>query len=203
MAVAAVGGAAAASSAATAATAVAVAVSVASAAYSMYSARQNAQAQEEAAEKRNKQQVETTIANYGELSEAELDAQKQSLDDSLTMQREYLREKGRINVMAAYSGTGGMSVASQLQDLERVKFNNYDALQMSQQASFDNIADQAESMRYGAMASMDVTPISRPSWFAGALNIGSAAVSGYSGIQKAQAAQELAQPAQPKLTAGG
>ncbi|WWT42369.1 hypothetical protein [Vibrio phage Va-ZX-1] len=200
MAVAAAGGAAAASStAATTAAAVTAAVSIASAAYSMYAANQNAKAQEEAAERRNKQLVETTIANYDELSEQELEAQQASLEDSLSMQKDYLKEKGRINVMAAYSGVGGMSVASQLQDLERTKFSNFNIIQQNQQAEYDNIADQAESMRYGAMGSMDVRPISRPSAVAGLLNIGSAALQGYSGYQ--QAKSEVA-PAEPALKSG-
>lgn len=192
---AAAGAAAASSTAATTAAAITAAVSIASAAYSMYAANQNAEAQQEAAEKRNQQLVETTIANYDELSEQELEAQQASLEDSLSMQKDYLKEKGRINVMAAYSGVAGMSVASQLQDLERTKFSNFNIIQQNQQAEMDNVADQAESMRYGAMGRMDVTPISRPSAVAGLLNIGSAALQGYAGYKQASAEASKAAPA--------
>lgn len=205
MAVAAAAGAATAATATTTATtlaAVTAAVSIASTAYSLYAADQNADAQMAAAERQNEQKVQSAIANYDELSEVEQEAYQQSLEDSMTMQRQYLREKGRINVMAAYAGTGGMSVARQLNDLERTKYSNFNVIQQDQQAAFDNIADQAESIKFGAAASMNVAPVSRPSWFASAVDIGTAALNGYSGYDKAVTAANQAQPANTLRSSG-
>ena len=40
-------------------------------------------------------------------------------------------------------------------------------------------------MRFQAASGMDVSPVSRPSWAAGALSIGSAALGGYTSIKQA------------------
>lgn len=167
------------------------AVAVAAAVQSSMQARKNAQAQEEAAERRNEQLVEQTIANYDELSAIELDAQQRSIDDTLSVQKEYLQNKGRINVMAAAMGTGGQSIASQLNDLEREKYSNYDTILLSRQAEQDNIRSQAETMRYQAASSMDVSPVSRPSYAATALNVGATVIGGYGSIQEVNKESEL------------
>ncbi|CAM0031716.1 internal virion protein [Vibrio phage D529] len=163
-------------------------------------ASKNASAQEEAAERRNDQLVEQTIANYDELSQVELEAQNQALDESMDMQKGYLRSKGRTNVMAAAMGTGGASVASQLQDLERTKYSNYNTILLSRQAKMDNIASQAESMRHQASASMDVSPISRPSWASTALDVGGSVLSGYTQLQGQKTESDLLKPS---VSAGG
>lgn len=93
--------------------------------------------------------------------------------------------------MAAAMGTGGQSVKSQLSDLEREKYSNYNTILLSKQAEQDNIRSQAESMRYQAASSMDVSPVSRPSYAATALNIGTTALSGYSDFKGVQRESEL------------
>lgn len=193
-------GAAVAAETATTMAAVSAAVGIASTAYSLYAANQNANAQMEAAEAHNQQVLESTIANYDQLSELELEAQQQSLEESMDMQKDYLSERGRVNVMAAYSGTAGMSVGSQLQDLERDKYANFNTIQLNQQAQFDNIADQAESLRYGAQGRMNVSPISRPSWASAALDMGTSVIGGLQGYEQAKKGVELGESA---LTSGG
>lgn len=180
---AAVGAAYAAATAAQVAAVAATAISVAATAVSVAQANANADAQEKAAEKRNDQLVEQTVANYDELARVELDAQQQSNDESIEVQKGYIQEKGRINVMAAAMGTGGQSVSSQLSDLEREKYSNYSTILQNRQAKQDNIRSQAENMRYQAAASMDVNPVSRPSFAATALSLGSTAMGGYSSYQ--------------------
>lgn len=188
---AAVGAAYTAATAAQVAAAAATAISVAASVVSIAQANANANAQEEAAEKRNQQLVEQTVANYDELSEVEREAQQRSLEDAVSVQKDYFQQKGRINVMAAAMGTGGQSVASQLGDLEREKYTNYNTILLSRQAEQDNIRSQAENMRYQAASSMDVSPISRPSWAAGALSVGATALNGYSQYQDVSKSSEL------------
>lgn len=192
---AAIGAAYAAATAAEVATVVVTAISIAATIQQSVQANANANAQEDAAERRNEQLVEQTVANYSELSEVELDAQQRSLDDSISVQKDFLQQKGRVNVMAAAMGTGGMSVASQLSDLEREKYSNYDTILLSRQAEQDNIRSQAESMRYQAASGMEVSPISRPSFAATALSIGSSALGGYIATKEAGSQAALTKPA--------
>lgn len=183
------------------------AISVAASIQAQVQANANATAQEKAAEKRNEQLVEQTVANYDELSQVELAAQQRSIDDSLAVQKDYLQQKGRTNVMAAAMGTGGQSVASQLGDLEREKYSNYDTILQSRQAEQDNIRSQAESMRFQAASGMDVSPVSRPSWAAGALSVGSAALGGYTKVKEAgvdaDALKSTPKVTTPKIKTGG
>lgn len=160
--------------------AAATAVSVAATIQQTMQAQANANAQEEAQRARNAAIVEQTIANYDELADVELDKHQQALEETKGVQENYIQEKGKVNVMAAAMGTGGMSVKSQLNDLERQKYSNYNTVLLNRQANLDNIRSQAETMRYQAANSMDVSPISRPSYAAAALNIGSQVMSGMS-----------------------
>ena len=186
--------------AAVASTAISVAATVAS----VSQANANARAQEAAAEKRNEQLVEQTIANYDELAGVELDAQQRAAEDTIEVQKSYLQAKGRVNVMAAAMGTGGQSVTSQLQDIEREKYQNYDTILTSRQAEMDNIRSQAESMRFQAASSMEVSPVSRPSYAAAALNVGATVAGGYTGFKETQKEAELLKPApQSTVKAGG
>lgn len=177
------------------------AVTVASIAYSTMQARKAAQAQEEARKRKNEQIVEQTIANYGELSAQEQDAQTRALDEAMEVQKDYLVQKGQVTNMAAALGTGGMAIDSQLNDLKRTKYDNYGIILQDRQARMDNISAQAESMKYQAASSMDVTPIKRPSWAAAALNMGAAGLRGYSQYQGLQKESSLLAPA--TTTSGG
>jgi hypothetical protein len=173
------------------ATVATTAISIAATIQSTVQANKTAKAQEAAQAKRNQQQVEQTVANYDELAEVERESQQKSLEDSFAVQKDYIQSKGRVNVMAAAMGTGGQSVSGQLQDVERTKYSNYNTILLNRQAELDNVADQAKSLRFQAASNMDVTPISRPSFAAAALNIGSQVVSGYSSYKSAGKQAEL------------
>lgn len=200
---AAIGAAYAAASAAQVATVAVTALSVAASVQQAVQASKNASAQEEAAEIHNQQLAEQTVANYDELSEVELVAQQQALESSKDMQEDYIQSKGRINVMAAAMGTGGSSVSSSLQDLERTKYSNYNTILLDKQAKMDNVAAQAESMRYQAASGMNVTPVSRPSWASTALNVGATALSGYSGYKELQTESSLLSKPKSNMSSGG
>lgn len=186
------------------ATVAATALSVAAAVQSSVQANANANAQEDAAEQKNQQLVEQTVANYDELADVELDAQQQANDEANEVQKGYIQEKGRINVMAAAMGTGGMSVASQLNDLDREKYSNYSTILQNRQAKQDNIRSQAESMRYQAASNMNVNPVSRPSFAATALSLGSTLTSGYSTYQNLRKESDLVRkPDTSSIKSGG
>lgn len=188
---AAVGAAYAAATAVEVAAAAAAAISIAATVSAQVQASANADAQEKAAERHNEQLVEQTIANYDELADVELQAQQRAQEDTQEVQKGYIQSKGRVNVMAAAMGTAGQSLDSQLKDLEREKYSNYNTILVSRQAEMDNTRSQAENMRYQAANSMNVTPVSRPSWAASALNVGSVALGGYTGVKEAGKESEL------------
>lgn len=161
-------------------------------AYQQYDqANKLADAQKKAQKIKNAQMVDQVTANYDELADVDREAQEQSMERALDVQKGYIKGKGRINVMAAAMGTGGMSMQSQLKDLEREKFSDFNTVLEDRQASIDNMASQAQSMRYSAAAGMNVSPISRPSNASLALNLGTSAIQGYNANQKQaeQAAQ--------------
>ncbi len=188
---AAVGAAYAAASAAQVAAVASTAIAVASTVASQVQANANANAQEDAAKLRNEQLAEQTIANYDELADVERDAAERANEDAISVQKDYIKGKGRINVMAAAMGTAGQSVTGQLSALEREKYSNYNTILLSRQAEQDNIRSQAENMRYQAANSMQVSPVSRPSYAAAALNLGSVSLSGYSNYQDVSSNADL------------
>ncbi|YP_009791129.1 internal virion protein [Marinomonas phage CB5A] len=161
-------------------TAISTAVSVAATIQAQRQASARASAMKAAQAEKNEQIVESTVANYDQMSEQELSVQEQSLQESLQTQKDYIASKGRVNVMSAAMGTGGQSVASQLQDLERVRYGNYSSILQDKQAQLDNIADSAENERYQGAAAQDRTAITRPSTASTLLAVGSTAAQGYS-----------------------
>lgn len=174
-----------------------------SAAVSYSNSSKMAAAQEKAAKLRNEQLVDETIANYDELAAAELDTIQNSNDRAIASQRAYIKEKGRINVMAAAMGTKGQSISGQLRTLEQVKYRNYATILEDRQASQDNIRARAESLRFGAASRADVRPISRPSSAAAALTIASKAVQGYSAYQSGTEQSDLLKTPTSTVKAGG
>lgn len=181
--------------AANAATTAAVAsttIAVASTVQSTMQAQKNAQAQAEAAKIQNEAAIATMGENYAELSEIERDAYQKSLDESMSTQQQYLQERGRVNVMAAFTGTTGQSITGQLQDLERERFSNYNTIMLNRQVEYDNVADQATSLRQQTKSGLQSTEVVRPSYAAAALNIGGALASGYSQFSTARSTDKLA-----------
>lgn len=177
------------------------AISVAAVIQSTIQARKVANAQKQAQQRRNEALSQQAVDNYDQLADIELEQQQKSIDTTLEVQKNYIQEKGRVNVMSAAMGTGGMSVTSQLKDLEQQKYSNYSTILKDKQVRMDNIRSQASAIRYQAANSMDISPISRPSYAAAALNIGSSLASGYAGIQQGKAVD--AQLAKPTVSTGG
>lgn len=177
------------------------AISVAAVIQSTIQARKVANAQQQAQQRRNEALSQQAVDNYDQLADIELEQQQKSIDTTLEVQKNYIQEKGRVNVMSAAMGTGGMSVTSQLKDLEQQKYSNYSTILKDKQIRMDNIRSQASAIRYQAANSMDISPISRPSYAAAALNIGSSLASGYAGIQQGKAMD--AQLAKPTVSTGG
>ena len=173
------------------AAAASTALSVAAVVQSQVQASVTAKAQEEAAQKRNDQLVEQTIANYDQLADAELDAAELELDQNIEIQKSALKEKGRINVMSAALGTSGMSVKSQLDDLEREKYSNINTVLLDRQAKQDNIRSQAENLRFQAANGMEISPVSRPSYAAAALSVGAVATNGYTSYKNQEKQSDL------------
>jgi len=188
----------AAASAAQVASVAATAISVAASIQQQVQANANANAQEDAATEANKATVAQTVANYGELSEIEKEAHQKSLEDSVSTQADYMRERGRINTTAAYMGIAGQSLEQQMQDLEKQKFDNYNAIMLTRQSTMDDVADQAESLKQQAKGAMLPTSVSRPSWAAAALNIGTSLGQGYLGYSSLSEQAELAATASTK-----
>lgn len=153
-----------------------------------------AAAQEKQQKIKNQQVLEGALANYDQMDAIELEAQKQTIEDAQGVQKDFIAKKGRVNVMAAAMGTGGMSVHNQLTELERGKANSYDLILNNRQNNMENFKSQASAIRYGAAANMDVRAISRPSSAALALNVGATAIQGYTDYQKAETQAALNKP---------
>ncbi|QBJ01051.1 hypothetical protein [Aeromonas phage MJG] len=194
-------GAAASSSAMAAATAVAVAASVAATALQMKNASDLAEQQAEAQRKNNEAKMHALEDNYSQLSKIEQDALKESADQAMAAQKDYVVARGRVNTMAAATGTAGMSLSTQLGDLERDKLNNYTAIQQTRQSKLDNTYNQALQMKAQAEGNMDISPISRPSYAAGALSMLGTIANGYGQYQRDKPAMDMGKAANPR--AGG
>lgn len=177
------------------------AISVAAVIQSTIQARKVANAQKAAQQRRNEALSQQAVDNYDQLADIELEQQQKSIDNTLEVQKNYIQEKGRINVMSAAMGTGGMSVTSQLKDIEQQKYSNYSTILKDKQVRMDNIRSQASAIRYQAANSMDINPISRPSYAAAALNIGSSLAGGLSNINSASSLDS--QLAKPSISTGG
>lgn len=176
----------------------AVAASTA-AAYMQYdSGKKQADAQSEQQEISNRETAKAIDTNYGELSKVEQDALLNEADDNIDMQKQYMQARGRVNTMAAASGTAGMSVDAQMFGLDRDRATNMDSLQITRQSKLDSVTNQARQIKSQGTAGMDYSPISRPSWAQGALSVGSTALSGaasaYGASQKLQMAQQVNTP---------
>lgn len=180
----------------------AMAASAAATVVQMQDSKHAADAQADAQEIHNSETAKAITDNYGELSKVEQDALLDEADSNISMQKQYMQARGRVNTMAAASGTAGLSVMQQELGLSRDRAANLDAIQATRQSKLDNVNNQAKQIRSQGMAGMDYSPISRPSWAKGALQIGSTVLGGVSSGMQAQNKLDMAQQANnPK--AGG
>ncbi|AWD90620.1 hypothetical protein [Pseudomonas phage Njord] len=163
---------------------IAAGTAVAGTIYQVKTASDNADAASKAQEEANRAQAEAAISNYGELSSIERDALLEEGEQNMAVQKDYLAAKGRVNTMAAATGTGGLSVGAQMESLDRQLYSNFDAVQATRQSKLDNVQNQARSIQSQATGNMDYTPINRPSWAAGALQIGGSIAGAYGKLDK-------------------
>lgn len=180
----------------------AMAASVAATAIQVEDGRKQANAATEQQEIHNREQAKAIEQSYGEMSQVEQQALLEEQDSNIDLQKQYMAARGRVNTMAAASGTGGASVEAQMLGLDRDRLHNMDAIQATRQSKLDNITNQARQIRSQGQAGMDYSPISRPSWAAGALKIGSTALSAYGTAQSSLRANEMAAPANGPKSGG-
>lgn len=176
----------------------AAAASVAATVVSVQDSKNQADAAAEQQEIHNREQAKSIEQSYGDMSRVEQDALLDEADSNISMQKQYMQARGRVNTMAAASGMAGLSVAQQELGLSRDRAANLDAIQATRQSKLDNINNQAKQIRSQGMAGMDYSPISRPSWASDALKIGSSALNSfggaYQGVQKFDMAQQANNP---------
>lgn len=155
------------------------AASTAQAGYSFYQERQMASAAKKQQKAHNKRVHENMIEQYGQMSNAERQSIRSNLEDSVEVQREHARRRANVNLMAAASGTSGLSVSQMLGGIDSEAGQNMDTLLRNREVEMDNFRKQATGIRTGAVSQKDTRVIQRPSFLEGALRTGSAALSGY------------------------
>lgn len=168
--------------------AVSTAATVAAQGYSMYSQSQAAKAESEAADNQNKEAAIQAAAAYDDLTPAEIDANKQANDAALAQQAEAIQAKGRVNLFAAASGTGGGSVDSMLFDIDSIKAGNINSIIAQRESGLTSIRKQAEQIRQGAMSNQNRQVINSPSWIENGIKIGTSVINGLSSYQDTQKA---------------
>lgn len=152
------------------AAAVAGGAQVASGVISGLQSRYDAEAQQKAQEVNNKEIDKTAVANYSDLSKAEVSIQEQAGLSSLEQQKAYFKARGKVNVLSGASGTAGGSVDSILRDLNQTKGQNIATITKNRRTQLDEIALQSEQIRQGAKASKSNRIFSKPSGGLIALN---------------------------------
>lgn len=155
-------------------------VTVASAVYAGVSARNQASAEEEQQRLNNKSTSEAAVASYGDLSASERDLDTEAAQGGIKAQSEYLRSVGNMNVISGASGTYGGSVDSMLRDLKTTRGRNMSDVVANHTTGLDNVAAQAEQIRYGARANMQTRIFNKPSALGIGLGAVSAGADGYS-----------------------
>lgn len=142
-------------------------------------ARQQAKAQQQYQDQQNKSALASMQDQYSDLNENERDARQRSLMESMQNQEEGARRRASINLMAAASGTQGLSVDSMIQDINRNQGRNLNTIISNQDTELRGFRQQAEQIRTGTASRMDTQKIQRPSWAEIGLQAGSSALQGY------------------------
>lgn len=168
--------------------AVSTAASIAAQGYSMYSQAQAAKAESQAAEEQNKEAAIQAAAAYDDLTPAEIDANKQANDAAMAQQAEAIQAKGRVNLFAAASGTGGGSVDSMLFDIDSIKAGNINSIISQRESGLISIRKQAEQIRQGGISNQNRQVINSPSWIENGIKLGTSVVNGISNYQATQKA---------------
>lgn len=142
-------------------------------------ARNQAKAQQEYQQQKNERALSSMQDQYSQLSGAEADARERSIDESMRNQVESAKRKSRINLMAAASGTQGLSVDGMIRDISQQQGRNMNTILRNQDIELQGFRNQAEQIRTGTANRIDKRKIQRPSWGEIGLSTASAGVQGY------------------------
>jgi len=142
-------------------------------------ARNAAQAAETQRKQKNAAALNSMQDQYSQLSGAEKDSRQRAVEESMANQREYASRRSKISLMAAASGTSGLSVDSMVRDLRQQRGRNMNTIITNQDIELQGFRNQAESIRVGTAARTDNRKIQRPSWAEVGLQTGIAGVQGY------------------------
>lgn len=142
-------------------------------------ARKQAEQQREMQKINNERAMDSMRSQYSQLSGAEADARERSVTDAMDNQVEAARRKSRINLMAAASGTAGLSMDSMMQDIRQQQGRNLSTIVTNQDIELQGFRNQAEQIRTGTAGRIDNRKIQRPSWLEVGLQTASSAAQGY------------------------
>lgn len=142
-------------------------------------ARRQAEQQQQMQEANNKRAIESMQGQYSQLSGAEADARERAATDAMSNQIEAARRKSRINLMAAASGTQGLSFDSALRDIKQQQGRNLNTILKNQEIELQGFRNQAEQIRTGTAGRIDNRKVQRPSWLEVGLNTATSATQGY------------------------
>ena len=142
-------------------------------------ARQQAAQQQAYQQQQNKRAIESMQGQYSQLSGAEADARSRAVTDSMDNQVEAARRKASINLMAAASGTQGLSIDSMMRDISQQQGRNLNTIVRNQEIELMGFRNQAEQIRTGTASRIDNRKIQRPSWAEVGLNTAAAGAQGY------------------------
>lgn len=143
--------------------AISVAASMAGTALSMQNQKNIAEAEQELQAQNNAAIDRAAIAQYGDLSAAEDSIQEQASLEGLEQQKAAIQAKGRVNVLAASSGTYGGSIDSMLRDINATRGQNLTTIAKNRSTQLKEVKLQAEQIRYGAAANKSNRIFSKPS----------------------------------------
>lgn len=146
-------------------------------------ARNAAKSAEVQRKQQNAAALESMQDQYSQLSGAEKDSRQRALEESMSNQREYAARKSKISLMAAASGTQGLSVDSMVRDLKQQKGRNLNTILTNQSIELQGFRNQAESIRTGTASRIDNRKIQRPSWAEVGLQTGISGMQGYAAGQ--------------------
>ena len=142
-------------------------------------ARNAAQAAETQRKQKNAAALNSMQDQYSQLSGAEKDSRQRAVEESMANQREYASRRPKISLMAAASGTSGLSVDSMVRDLRQQQGRNMNTIITNQDIELQGFRNQAEQIRVGTASRIDNRKIQRPSWAEVGLQTGIAGVQGF------------------------
>jgi len=145
-------------------------------------ARKQAAQQAEYQKQQNRRAIDSMQDQYGQLSGAEADARERAVQEGMNNKLEAAKRKSQINLMAAASGTQGLSVDSMMRDISQQRGRNMDTIIRNQDIELQGFRNQAEQIRTGTAGRIDNRKIQKPSWAEIGINAGAQAFQGYNSM---------------------